>query len=628
MAAVIFHFAWVDEGAEFDPDTMAREDEDVFSFVMRQQEGDFAALEMVIKNPRVGLLAPGRKVWMWLSYSVDGGEAQPLFYGRLIGIPSNIFDTLVTINFIARPVDFNAQKEALAATLRVAPYWDDIFISPDKWTDPDVVLEARSQIWHIDPITHELTVSDIINPEDGVIDIATNFFYDSLSITLNEVPLTSVRIEAGIPWTQSASGQIDLTNAFIYRWPGGADTKMLTSFTMPGLVNSWPKSGAKIGSGWTAVESELVDLSTTAVKLEEPPEIFDPAAVPPLPEGSVSFPIRVVMDTVWGEKAIGSPIWIDAATIYQKLQGVWAPLGYGKPKMTATYSANRKFMETIVIELKTAQQAIATLPGDDERLLITINSNEVTDLDYNGDIPIGSSLKRSYADSPRGKQSIEYLLNLGRANLVARSRTVVTEFQTDFLTGINVTLRKGVHIEDGRIPGGEVLGKCTGYVFSVDGSTGEALATITIASTVGYGGSYSSVPGEPTYAEADYCGNDYQMFVNEIVALPTSDVAWTPPDADYFDDGVDFERGFSWYNAFQILDIENPAGAQRAALENLEFGDTVGTDLTMVQSLLQSMPTRVHMRLIPMEGGPFSTIRPVTVTDLIVPKQIDLEAAS
>ena len=54
-----FSFAWVDEGEPF----VASNDEDVFAFDLSHLEGEFATLTVELKNPRVGLLASGRKRW-------------------------------------------------------------------------------------------------------------------------------------------------------------------------------------------------------------------------------------------------------------------------------------------------------------------------------------------------------------------------------------------------------------------------------------------------------------------------------------------------------------------------------------------------------------------------------------
>ena len=54
----------------------------------------------------------------------------PLFFGRLVGIPTNILAEVVTLTFVAKPVDFLEQKFAMAETLKVLPWYDPIFIDP------------------------------------------------------------------------------------------------------------------------------------------------------------------------------------------------------------------------------------------------------------------------------------------------------------------------------------------------------------------------------------------------------------------------------------------------------------------------------------------------------------------
>ena len=105
-----FSFAWVDGGDAF----VDRVDEDVFAFELSHLEGEFATLNVEIRNPRVGLLKPGRKRWCWL-----GKDGVALFHGRLVGIPTNIREEVVTLNFVARPSDFDARKKAVAAGMRV-----------------------------------------------------------------------------------------------------------------------------------------------------------------------------------------------------------------------------------------------------------------------------------------------------------------------------------------------------------------------------------------------------------------------------------------------------------------------------------------------------------------------------
>lgn len=618
MPKVNFYFAWVDATeVDFDPMTMAREDEDVFSFTLSGTEGDFASLEAVIKNPRVGFLAPGRKVWAWLSKSVDDAEAEPMFFGRLLGIPTNVFDTLVTINLTARPSDFAEQKAELAESLKVAPYWDDIFIKPESWDDPDVVLEGYTKMWHIDPVSHVVSVSDILVPEDGVIEFAENaFFYDSMSITLNEVPLRSIQIDAAIPWTQSGQGVLDVSYLLSYVFTIGNESRAISSFTFKGLLSSWPQAGARMGSGWVVRNGSLVDVSYTSKPAVNIPYYYDTSDIPALPQGSIMYPERIQP---------GSKYWggVDGAGFDTTVSVVFAAIGWGIPNMVLDWSASREFVETVSITLRTSQQALATLADDEEVSVIKLTANKVTDLDENDNIPLGSSLKRSFVDTDRGKQAIEHLICVARANLVARSRSVLTQFQTDMLSGLPVTLRHGVKINDPRIPGGEAVGKVIAFSHQLDGSSGTAISVITFASTVGYGGSYEAADGDPIYVDDDYVEPDYQEYENEVILTTTEDVTYTPPPIAYFDDGIDFERGLTIKNAVRSCYAENKAEQQRAAIESQTGADTAG-----IQSILQNIPTRVHLQMIALEGGPFVTTKVIEVSDLIIPKQIDLEAPS
>jgi hypothetical protein len=69
---VPFYFAWCDSGQPFD-DSVLREDEIIFAFDLAHQEGQIPTLSVDVVNPHIGLLAPGRAQWAWLSYSDDTG---------------------------------------------------------------------------------------------------------------------------------------------------------------------------------------------------------------------------------------------------------------------------------------------------------------------------------------------------------------------------------------------------------------------------------------------------------------------------------------------------------------------------------------------------------------------------
>lgn len=606
------YFAWVDPDEEFDDAIHNREDEDVFDFTFDHGEGDFAALQVIIRNPRIGLLNPTRKTWAILSFD-DNGVITPIFRGRLIGVPTNLFETLVTIDFTAKPTDYEEQKSDLAETLKVLPYWDPIFVSPDSWNDADAALEARSSLWHIDPVTLELTISDILIPEDGVEEVLeADHFYDEMSVTLNQVPLRSVQMVATIPWTQSAEGSLDLTPAILNLF----GTPIPTSFTMEGLISSWPKPGAGFGSGWQVFTGSMVDVSYSIQKMVIEDIFTWQGEVPVIPEGSIIFPIKVSGEYHSGEKA----------GFNFNFELVIAQLGYAKPELSVTFAAGREFGQIVTFTLQTDQQDIVTMPGEDESMVITLNANKVSDKTEGGSLPIGDVKRRNYTHTARGIQSIEHLLLVARAHLIARSRSVEITIKCDFRTGMRLrSLRKAMLLHDHRLPGGEATGKIVASKLTLKGDDGEAVGEITIACCVGRGGSHSASAGTPSYVDVGYMDNT-QQFDNQIVLTDTSDIAWTIPTPVIFDDKLDFIKGLNTNNAILQAFLTNPASVQGPLI--LAAGDGPNTDQAKISSVLQTIPTTITMQLVPMEGGPFRQEVVVSVSDLVVPKQIDLEAAS
>ena len=140
--------------------------------ILRINKGQIPTLSIDVKNPHIGLLALGRAQAAWLSYS-DATGIYPLFHGRLVALPSNLLGEVVTLQFLSKPDDFLAQKQAIANELAIEPWFDPIWISsdklgsPDVGPDPDTVLENYTMAWHVDRTTLAVSVSDIIFGEDG-----------------------------------------------------------------------------------------------------------------------------------------------------------------------------------------------------------------------------------------------------------------------------------------------------------------------------------------------------------------------------------------------------------------------------------------------------------------------------
>lgn len=628
----MFNFAWVDANeTTFDEGTHVREDERVYSYSFEHAEGDFASLKITILNPRVGLLAAGRKVWMWFSADV-GGTQTPLFFGRLVGIPQNIFQEAVELEFVARPADYVDQKLALAETMRDYPFWDELFIREDALDDPDTVLEARSALWYVDPVTHEVSVSDLLVGEDGTIEYTADDYYDGdMELSVANTPARSVEVTTAIPWNNQGAGVIDLTGLLLETWtnPVGNYWGMISSYTFMGLFNDWPQDQETYAGGYYVYQSRLENVTNTTIPpfIKKEPDIW--AGVggdfpQNLPTGSLMLT---------GPAYIGlfgfAPEPVPTSMIY-------VPLGWGKPQYKIGYAASRQYTERVSLQIGCDVQDVVTLSDEDETIHIEVPSNSASDVIL-GEIPIGNVGRRSFVDTDRGKLAMAHLVAIGRANLIMKARCVRLTFTTNFANGLPCSLRKNALVHNPRLPGGQMVGKIVGVAHSLDGQNGALRYQVTIAASVGKGGSYTADDGDPTYVAAGYVKKGYQKYENVIEVLSTGDIAYTVANYEPDDDKIDFTTRLGTREVVKLFTIDNLPDDQAAAVKDGASHVTPATygvqgstsyDEAQVRQIISDMPTKVNLQLKPLTTGPYETDVSVVVQDLVIPKQIDLEADS
>lgn len=244
----MFGFAWVDSTDITWDVAFFRSDEEMLSCDIEHSEGNYATASTEIRNPYVGLLGPGRKIWVWLSWQDPATLViTPLFFGRLVGIPNNIFAEVVTLKFIAQPLDFQYRKQVVAETLKVAPFYDNIWLDAAHRDDPDTILEGYSALWHIDRVTHEITVSDIVTGDSIEVFSADDVFYDSVEMTIGSPPLVSVNISGTVTWEQSDEATIDI------------GTHIFHSYSGNNIVSEFPKPESSLGDAYSVFTSTAYD---------------------------------------------------------------------------------------------------------------------------------------------------------------------------------------------------------------------------------------------------------------------------------------------------------------------------------------------------------------------------------
>lgn len=608
--AVSFWFAWVESTDTTFLPAFARMDEDVVAFEVSHQEGDHASLTVDIRNPRVGLLSPGRKTWAWLGWTNPDSSGGPtaLLFGRIVGVPVDLQENIIRVNFIARPADFDARKRSLAETLKVAPYWDPVWIRPEVRDDPDVVLEARPALYHTDRITHSVTLSSIL-PDDGstsgesdgiVIFGDSDIIAGSMNMTYGEPPLRRVDVTGEILWTQQATGTVDITARLLseFRAAGTSESRMVSSFTGQGLYDDWPEPGDDIGGGWT------IGMEMTI-----------------RPADGMATPKSFKSVTVKYDRMPESGIETATAVPFKVKFPLWRFI----PFLPVSYEASRSRSEKVLFTLAADVQAIMLDESDTETLKLDFSSSEVTELiDDEGShatMPIGDLARRQYFTTDRGQQSLEYLISVARTQLLARSRTVEIECGISFARAAELSCRLSARIEDARLPGGEATGKVIAYSFGCNGDTGEMTGDVRIACCIGKGNTVQALLGNPLYVDDDYVEDDYQVREGEMVAAVPNEVTYQPLGDPPQDDGVDF-NAMTPANIIESLTVTNGINIQRDILS----GSFI--DITAATEALNARYTTVDLVLQPVTGGPFEQTYHLTVSDLMVPKTIDLEAVA
>ena len=588
-----FQFAWAGPEETTFTAAHAREDEAVFAFWLEHTEGDFPTLSIDLRNPRRQFLADGADLWMWLAE-----DGVPLFFGRLVALPEDLHVEIVRLTFVARPTGYDAAKRALAETLKVAPWWDPVWIRDERISDPDSVLESRTALWHIDRVTHEVTVSDIIAGEDGTLAIADHD-YASLSLRFAAPPVRRATVDAEISWDQQASGTLDITGELLAAFEAAGSPKgVASSYTGQGLEADWPAEGDDLKGGWRV----------GAVELERADGVWRTPRHKDARVGSSGA--RVTTASSAAEAFVSPPV---TARFF-----VWE----FRPGFELAYDVSRQRIERVSFTLTGDLQRVFTEPGEDEEIILALGSRKVSE-PIEGPpgsgpgqaIPIGDVRRASYLKTDRGRQSLDYLVALARARLLARARAAEVRVTIPLADAAGLSCRMNATVTDSRLPGGTATGKVIAYTLRAGGD-GTRLAEVTIGCTIGTGTTRAADAGVPAYAEDGYADAGWQLRAGEtIVAIPGEVTYPDLTETPIADDGIDFFR-LAPADVIGRLEVLNGEAAQAAAL------DARFDDIPAAVEALNAVHTEVVLELAPLTGGPFETEVALAVSPLAVPRTL------
>jgi hypothetical protein len=389
-----------------------------------------------------------------------------------------------------------------------------------------------------------------------------------------------------------------------------------------GLKSDWPKPGTDIGGGWS-VTTRIDPRGTPYAYILEATMTNQGGWITPA-FYSVNYAGQAPPPSQAGNTTDQSNV-----NVYLHPFGAFTaafPLNVYKTRMVIEYRADRKRTETVTAVVAAGVQRELSDSSESDRETISLNSDYVgLGVDPNGGIPIGDVAYRSYFQTDRGTASFKYLLLAARAKIRARARSVDISFAVPWRAALPITLRHNVRYTDRRLPGGIATGKVKSYKLTA--GEGGMLGEFTIGCAIGTNQAATPSTGTPVWADDGYVDDGYQARAGAQFALTSDDDLYYESLDNYViaDDGLNLTN-LTAAQAVNECVVTNGLNVQFPVLNTFQqavaplSGDPIGT--------MRTLTTTVTLDMKPVQGAEFHTSFTPAITELQLPKMIDLGAPS
>lgn len=553
--------AWVGSiDTVFDPAVHGRTDLRATQYSFTQQEGGVLKLTVTCENLGIGIMAPGRDQYLLVSWADEGENLRLAFRGVANSMPANLAENLITLDFLAQPDDFDEKLLAFARTLVARPYVDELISgSIADITDPAVVLEARSELFHIDPVTHEITLSDIID-YDRLVDLGPHYVRDSMAPALIMPPVREASLNIVGEWTQEAEGEVDIAS----RVNSGAGPNGRPTLTD---VSSIGESGDLDNSGWTVgdvVQADSTSRFTSRKYLDGRYEIvlhqrrrgFDGQGNPYY-DSWVRTRYGQMPLAMWHYRAVEFPMAysyrqprreILKVTATADVQDVRA-FGFEEEELddislnsltedatTPAWEEDTDYLagDKVIFRDKAWKCQSAHTSGPTFQGLLSEWQDYPVNLlkpymyrwvQTTKDVALKEKRSFSFFETDRGRQVAEHGLLRVRAFLRKRLRAISVTFRARWEDLHHITLRDGVRIQHHFFPGGWVQGKVIAFTKVWSGEGRVRYVEVTIGVSVANGVAGTIEDGGELYSEAFATG--YAWSDTEGVGYDVGDMRYT-----------------------------------------------------------------------------------------------------
>lgn len=646
----MFYVAFVEDlYVEFNEVTHAVNDLDIFTLEITQEEGQFPRAIIEIENPGTSyLLSLGKK--NIIISEAQNGVVTPIFRGSLVSVPSRISGQYATLEFIGRGNQTEEAINTLASQLRAGDFYDNLYVDDDN-NDPEIAIEASPLEYFVDRKTLDVSFSHILQGSKAI-DLQTNFFEDSFSMEIGELPVSQLKQVVEVEFEQRAVGKVNIAgqikNRFVQKF-GTDNFGRIETLTPEDFEANFPTEAIGQNTGWSLVESDFT--------------LFD----------AYSDNLRYVAgyENVYNEETFSFEQkqyedFVDV-TVYK----------YNFQNLTMRYDYRQPRKERLLLTVNSNFQPVI---GDFERtetlddlLLNDILEDKVTPLwDENTQYFVGDVVRHngknykcvtehvsatyfqlnrlqasfviltlwqteqmdnsalrdprraSYFTTDRGHKSIKHGLERLKTQLLERSRFITISFEAEYDRLKDIDTDTTIRVESNKIPGGSAIGKVLNY--SIIANDGVKFVRCSIGVSIGTGQTLAQFDaGIPLYTSLTYDNAVYQE---------SEDMEYLTASGIVYD--VDYDRIRQYVNpwflasasyAIDAVDVSGTKGEQRdvAYYASLE-GSTVEEITENIKMSLVDVPTRIEFKMRRIAAEELLTVNINAISEpIFIPRGINLD---
>ncbi len=597
-------FAWEKGETTFNM-THCRHDIDILKLSIEQQENEFATV--ILQVPASSALPSSHEAYGILSFQPSDKEAaRPLFSGWLVGLPKFVSQDVMEFELTARPDNFEQQLRDLAESLKKEESWDPLFY-PSNSSQISDVLDARTQLFHWDRRTNKLSLSSILEGKE-TLDLGDNFFKDSFSLTVQQIPLKEIHVSLKAEWVQEADGMVNLAPMIARHFSRG----VLNTLTPQSFAKKWKGMAYQLqGSGYTLKKAELEEIYPGyADVINYYSTASDPFFIKTTegnPKASYIkrhwFKGEIVLYWLYRQKrreficfslknSLPKCFEVVAAKrhIELGLQNICTNYHIKPWRWGETYDVNQ--LVTYDERFYICQKEHISSPhfSADEPYWRLVEDREIGSSFLDQLNAIGSPANASFFLTQRGKRAIKHAYLIAKAHLAASLRAVNVKFEAKFEDLLDLSLDHMVHLKNPTSPGADIKGKVIKYRLYIDGETGRRGGEVTLACCIGKDAT-GDQPSGPLliYADKGIIADDYSS-PNPVEILPGIIIQNYDDQAPIH--GVTYPYQLNISQFVEELDIHNDGHVQNEVVKDKIFD----TDQTPAK-LLNQHHTNIRLKL-------------------------------